>query len=291
MPEPRGDLSLHEKGLPTYRILSMLSDPGADLPSEDVIDYLQDDGKFKAWAIDGASFLTEQPFTTFPDRSDAHWFATELSAFLGRDLRHGDFDIERLGTHLMALRRDYLDRAPGTPVWAHPVAACTIIEMQRQGQRVMVDIHQYADAFVLFGSGVAVQPASASAGFVSAAGDFPWKPFSGFSGERLAELRERRIVQQRNQDTTALTLNAASVNNVVHVRKMLDVPCQVLLGTDGVSRAWEKYRLLEREEVIELVATAGLQALFRRLRHHEGGLDRAGPKARDDAAALHVQCL
>jgi len=273
-----------------YQILSQLSDPCTCIPSEDVTGYVQRDDRFKAWAIDGGSYLTERPFTTFSDCSDAHWFATELSNLLADDLRDDSFNANRLHVGLDALRRRYVSLAPSTPIWAYPVAACTIIELQRLDEHIIADIYQYADCFALFGRGNPSYVSEAPTEFHSISSAIHWRPFSGFSGEQLTSLRDRRIEQQENKNTTALTLNAESAANCTHVREILDVPCQVLIGTDGLSRAWELYRLLETDSVIDFISKQGLHALFRRLRCHEDGQDQARPKSRDDAAALHIQC-
>ncbi|WP_323117825.1 hypothetical protein [Burkholderia alba] len=273
-----------------FRILSQLSDPSSCLPSEDVIGYVQRGNRFKAWAIDGASHLSAHPFTTFDDRSDAHWFATELSGFLSRDLSERDFDAGRLRPMLAALGQRYRSMSRDTPLWAYPAAACTIVELQRTDTHVIADIHQYADCFALFGAAGIGEPAAGAGDFPSTSAQRRWRPFSGFSGERLDDLRDRRIEQQHNRNTTALTLNPDSAANGVHARRTLDAPCQVLVGTDGVSRAWEHYALIEQDDVIAWVWREGLPALFTRLRSHEETHARCDMKSKDDAAALHIAC-
>ncbi|AYZ62750.1 hypothetical protein EGY31_05500 [Burkholderia multivorans] len=277
--------------LDMYRILSTLSDPCACIASEDVLGHVQRGDRFNAWAIDGASFLTDHPFTTFDDRSDAHWFAAELSAFLARELSEREFDAARLRPVLEDLRQRYLALSPDTPLWAYPAAACTIVELQRSGDQVVADIHQYADCFALFGAGRTDEPAPAVDDFRSTASRIQWRPRSGFSGEQLARQHERRIEQQHNRNTTALTLNPDSAANGIHVRQTFAAPCQLLLGTDGVSRAWEYYGLVDQGDVIDFVSRNGLPALFARLRHHEENYVNPEMKSRDDAAALHVLCV
>lgn len=274
-----------------FRIFSSQSDPAFSMPLEDVVGYVQCESRFKAWAIDGASHLTECPFTTFDGCSDAQWFATALSDFLAEDLRHDDFDAGRLRRALDALRHEYLSLVADAPLWAYPVAACSIAEIHHLGDRVAVDLYHYADCFAI------LEPYDRRAAIPgdclwSSTEPRPmWRPYSGFSGEKLDALRRRRIEQQHNRGSTALTLNPDSAANATHVRHRLATPCHMLIGTDGLSRAWEQYGLLAHEDVIRFVATEGFGTLLARLRAYERQHVPDGMKPRDDAAALHVLCL
>ncbi|AJX33307.1 hypothetical protein [Burkholderia oklahomensis] len=274
-----------------FRILSQQSDPASCLPSEDVVGYVQCGSSFKAWAIDGGSHLTECPFTTFDDFSDAHWFAAALSDFLANDLRRRDFDTGRLRLALNDLRRQYVSLAPSTPLWAYPVAACTIAEVRHMRDHVAVDVYHYADCFAMFAQHERRGLIPGDRSWSSIEPRAMWQPCSGFSGEKLHALRQRRIRQQHNQGTTALTLNPDSAANATHLRQSIVTPCHMLIGTDGISRAWEHYGLMGHGDVMKFLAAEGLGALFARLRGYERQHVPDGMKPHDDAAALHVLCL
>ncbi|WP_232517929.1 hypothetical protein [Burkholderia ambifaria] len=274
-----------------FEIFSLQSDPASCIPSEDVVGYLRCGSRFKAWAIDGGSHLTESPFTTFDHCSDAYWFATVLSDFLTDDLRRGNFDAGRLRSTLVELRHQYVSLAPHTPLWAYPVAACTIVEVHHMRDRVEVDIYRYADCFAMFAPHGHRGQIPGDWSWSSIEPRAMWKPCSGFSGQKLHALRQRRISQQRNEGTTALTLNPDSAANVTHLHQSFVTPCHMLIGTDGISRAWEHYGLLEHGDVIDFVATEGLGALFARLRAYERRHAPDDMKPQDDAAALHVLCF
>ncbi|WAS59132.1 hypothetical protein MK974_31900 [Burkholderia ambifaria] len=274
-----------------FHVLSFQSDSASCLPSEDVVGYVQCESSFKAWAIDGGSYLTECPFTTFDHCSDAHWFATALSDFLAKDLRRNDFETGRLRSALDSLRCQYLSLAPDTPLWAYPVAACTIAEMRHMRDHVVVDVYHYADCFAMFASHERRGAISGDRAWSPVEPPATWQPCSGFSGEKLHALRQRRIEQQHNQGTTALTLNPDSAANATNMRQSFGTPGNMLIGTDGISRAWEHYDLIGHDDVMEFVATEGLGKLFARLREYERQHALEGMKPRDDAAALHVLCL
>lgn len=66
------------------------------IPSEDVVGYRVREDSLLAWAIDGASTLTERPFTTFSDVTDAGWFARQLSSLLQARFRNMPFSTQLL---------------------------------------------------------------------------------------------------------------------------------------------------------------------------------------------------
>ncbi|WP_175981806.1 hypothetical protein [Burkholderia sp. BCC1630] len=274
-----------------FQILSMQSDPASCMPSEDVVGYVLSETSFKVWAIDGGSHLTQSPFTTFEHCSDAYWFATALSDFLANDLRQGDFDTGRLRPALDELRYRYMSLAPDTPLWAYPVAACTIAEVHHMREYIVVDVYHYADCFAMLAPHKRRGTIPGDRSWSPPEPQIMWQPCSGFTGEKLQALRLRRIEQQHNRGTTALTLNPRSADNATHQRHCAATPCHMLIGTDGLSRAWEHYGLMNQGDVMNFVATAGLGTLFARLRRYEQQHAPADMKSRDDAAALHVLCL
>lgn len=237
------------------------------------------------------SHLTQRPFTTFDQCSDAHWFAVALSDFLANDLRQGGFDTGLLRLALAELRRQYMSLAPNTPLWAYPVAACTITDVHHMRDHIVVDVYQYADCFAILAPHERRGAISGDRSWSSLEPQAMWQPCSGFSGEKLQALRQRRIEQQHNQGTTALTLNPCSAADATHRRHTVVTPCHMLIGTDGLSRAWEHYGLMSHGDVIDFVATEGLGTLFARLRGYERQHTPDGMKPRDDAASLHVLCL
>ena len=144
----------------------------------------------------------------------------------------------------------------------------------------------------MIGQGTLDQPKSVTPEFHSISSEIEWRPYSGFSGETLDRLRNHRVDQQHNCNTTALTLNPLSAENCRHIQQKTPTPCHILLGTDGLSRIWEHYALVEQSRVIDTLAQEGLPSLFRQLREHEmgGSSKQAELKSRDDAAALHIFC-
>ncbi|AKC68856.1 hypothetical protein [Pandoraea oxalativorans] len=262
-----------------------------DIPCEDVVGYHRAGQSILAWAIDGASTLSEAAFTTFCDVSDAGWFARKVAESLP-ELSAPSFASSNLHEKLHAIRHEYFDACAGAnPMHEWPVAAATIVEINAVSpKRLAVSIHRYADCFELF----------EHAPLPSRAPDNPtqpvpqtydkWKPHSGFADESLALLRSRRCQQQRNQFSSALTLNPVSAFNAKTSHLTLDSPAHILIGTDGLSRAWDTYGLMTAEEALRLVTQCGLNALLGKLRAHEATLacSPADSKRRDDASGVFL---
>lgn len=107
----------------------------------------------------------------------------------------------------------------------------------------------------------------------------PWKPCSGFAGEQRDRLWLRREQQQRNESSSALTLNPESALGATVKRDTLHRPGHVLLGSDGLSRIWDSYQLMTREQAVQHVACLGLSSLLGVLRAFEAST-RTGDVAR-----------
>ncbi|VVD86622.1 hypothetical protein PCA20602_01399 [Pandoraea capi] len=260
------------------------------IPAEDVVGYYRRPHSILVWAVDGASTLSESPFTTFSDVSDAGWFARKISDALPQ-LASPSFTTSRLQRQLRTIRQQYfLASGKTTPMHDWPVAAATIVEIATDiPTKLSVTIHRYADCFELFhqekipSSPKHNRPAPLTHAFDE------WKPHSGFTGDRLSQLRSRRSQQQRNEFSSALTLNPMSALNAQRVRLTLSTPAQILVGTDGLSRAWDTYGLMTKEEALRLVAQSGLDALLNVIRHHEASLAcLADRKRRDDASGVFL---
>ncbi|OIQ83904.1 hypothetical protein GALL_342780 [mine drainage metagenome] len=260
-----------------------------DIPSEDVAGYRQRDTSLLAWVIDGASTLTDHPFQHFPGVTDAGWFARRIEALLREEFADRPFDLAGMAGVLATARSDYLNAgAESKPLWAWPVAAAVVIEVDAVANQLRV--YRYADCFVetAMAPSVGCGPRRGYSGF---GGIRPrWEPCSGFTGSALSLLRARREAQQRNRGTTALTLDPSSAAHAALQLRTIALPSDILLGSDGLSRLWDTYGVLTRAEAMRYLATEGLASLFLRLRkfeaeHETGAL---GLKRRDDAIGLHL---
>jgi len=262
------------------------------IPTEDVIGCLQREHSMLAWAIDGASTLTEVPFTTFDGLSDAGWFARRLAKLLVEQFKEAPFSKAKLRSGLQILQEEYSHAAQNAPpLWAWPVAAAVIVEIDQTAAQTQMSIYRYADCFELVLEGI-LSDGNHIAGSVSQppATYDRWKPFSGFQGQELTRLWQRRCEQQRNKFSTALTLNPASAINAIEEQRTIHTPAHIVLGSDGLSRVWDTYELMTSEQAMHLVAQHGLPALLRVLRDFEASdpTGRANLKRRDDACGIHI---
>ncbi|WP_297908969.1 hypothetical protein [Thiomonas sp.] len=261
-----------------------------DIPSEDVAGYLVRETSALAWVVDGASTLAERAFPHFPGLTDAGWFARRIDTSLREWFAESPYDPSCMAGLLASARNDYLEVGAGVePLWAWPVAAAVIVEIDAALGRLC--IYRYADCFVETAAAPSGNPAFMR-GVIGCAGVRPrWKPCSGFTGSTLAVLRARREIQQRNQGTGALTLNPHSATNALLENRSIQPPSDILLGSDGLSRLWDTYGVLSRIQAMRYTAREGLASLFRTLRefeeNHETGA--IGLKGRDDAIGLHLR--
>ena len=160
-------------------------------------------------------------------------------------------------------------------------------------KKLAVSIYRYADCFDLIHQGPLPLPIDGKTSAPKQPFHDPWKPCSGFQGEVLEQLRQRRRQQQRNEFSTALTLNPESALNATETRLTLDTPAHILLGTDGLSRLWDTYGLMTREQAQRLVAQRGLLTLLETLRDFELTAPSGGArgKRRDDASGISLSFL
>ncbi|VVE63127.1 hypothetical protein PCA31118_01097 [Pandoraea captiosa] len=260
----------------------------ANIPTEDVVGYLRRPGSVLAWAIDGASTLSESPFTTFDDISDAGWFARKVADALS-NMADSAFMPSRLHQELISIKQAYFSASGSKrPVHEWPVAAATIVEMDVvSSSRVAVSIYRYADCFELLHEGPIPLDTDLRAPLSVPRTYDPWKPHSGFTGDRLSQLQARRCEQQRNELSSALTLNPVSAFNAKKLQTSLHTPAQILVGTDGLSRAWDTYGLMTSAQALRLATQSGLGALLHAVRHHEATLaSNTDRKRRDDASGI-----
>jgi hypothetical protein len=201
------------------------------------------------------------------------------------------FDQKMLKGLLEELGAEYrLSGGDEQPEWSWPVAAAAIVEIGASGERVDLRIHHYADCFVEILDGSPHASSLVGHGGMAARTYDAWKPASGFAQPRLEALRRRRKAQQANRATTALTLNPVSAMNSGIVWRSVTRPAHVLLGSDGLSRLWDTYGAMTREQAIALAAEGGAAALLERLRAFEASnpTGSATLKRRDDACGLHL---
>ena len=261
-----------------------------DIPSEDVAGCLVRESSALAWAIDGASTLAEQPFQHFSGVTDAGWFARRIDTSLRECFVERAFDLDGMAELLVSARDAYVDAGAGSePLWVWPVAAAVIVEIDLVASQLR--IYRYADCFVETAAVPSVN-CVLRRGCSGCDGVRPhWEPCSGFNGSTLALLRARREAQQRNQGTSALTLNPLSASNAVLECRSIQTPCDILLGSDGLSRLWETYGALSRAQAMRCLETEGLASLFRRLRRFEAEHETGAPgfKGRDDAIGLQLR--
>lgn len=265
-----------------------------NIPSEDVVGYLQREHSILAWAIDGASTLTESPFATFDGISDAGWFARRLADLL-RQLETAAFCKSKLRDGLNMLRQEYCaasERIPPLEDW--PVAAATIVEIGFSVDTMLtLSIYRYADCFDLIHQGALPHSNQDKPSASECPSYDPWKPCSGFRGQPLEQLRQRRRQQQRNELSTALTLNPTSALNAAETHLTIGTPAHILLGTDGLARVWETYHLMTRDQAIPLIARTGLSTLLKILRDHEATIpaSETSDKRRDDASGIYISLV
>ncbi|HGM7337973.1 TPA: hypothetical protein ACKQCJ_004345 [Stenotrophomonas maltophilia] len=262
-----------------------------DVPNEDVVGYLLRGDGLLIWAIDGASPLSDQPFTVFPDESNSGWFARRLSECLKVEFNQRAFDTSALAQIIGELKREFDERSEGAAAeWSWPVAAAVLVEISEFEGQVEMKVYRYADCFFNvvqddLGADVMARKITAEPACFNT-----WKPASGFCGAKLEALRTRRVQQQRNVDTSALTINSGSAMNATVISFSVGRPLHVLVGSDGLARLWEVYRELEVTEAMSIVATAGVARLVARLRQFEAspGRARSDVKPMDDACGIHV---
>ena len=260
------------------------------IPTEDVIGCLQREHSMLAWAIDGASTLTKAPFTTYDGLSDAGWFVRRLAKLLRDQFNKTPFCTKKLRRGLQIILDEYRQATEdATPLWAWPVAAAIMVEIDHRAAQTQISFYRYADCFELVFQGILLDRSHIASPVSQPSYDL-WKPFSGFKGQELARLRQRRCEQQKNQSSTALTLNPASAMNAVEEKRTIHTPAHIVLGSDGLSRVWDTYALMTREQAMQLVAQQGLPELLRLLRDFEASAPtgRANLKRRDDACGIHI---
>ncbi|WP_249277675.1 hypothetical protein [Pandoraea sp. PE-S2R-1] len=263
------------------------------IPTEDVVGCLTRKNSLLAWAIDGASTLTESPFTTYEDVSDAGWLARALADLLKAKFRERPFDMMELHRGLQILREQYLIDARETPsLSAWPVAAAIILEINQTSPRqLQLHSYSYADCFALVSQKKAYRDMNVAWPLPQLPLDYdPWKPFSGFQGQTLEQLLQRRCRQQANECGTALTLNPDSARNAVEEHRTIHTPAHIVLGSDGLSRIWDTYQIMTSEEALDVVTERGLPSLMRVLRTFEATTSTRpnGIKQRDDACGIHI---
>lgn len=273
------------------KVATIVEDAAYETGSDDVVGFVKRTGVLSAWAIDGASVLSETQFVNFPDRTDSRWFADRISAYLSDELAERPFSHEGLYTAIKMIRDQYLQIAKATPIWAHPLVALALVEVRHIKGGFELVVNQFADCFVLYKqlnrlpnvTHCKVQPCQAR----------KWKPSSGFSGETLEALRARRQRQQMGFDTTALTLNPDSVGQGLPMTSsVISGATHILIGTDGLSRAWELYDIINRAAVVEEVVERGLDGVVADIRRYEASNYHKpdGVKASDDASGVHIFC-
>lgn len=261
------------------------------IPTEDVVGYLLREHSILAWAIDGASPLTASPFTTYESVTDAGWFVRRLAQQLQEQFRNAPFSKARLQTILQILQDEYRHAGGNAqPLWVWPVAAAMIVEINRTAGQVHMSIFRYADCFVEILLGPLPKTDHVAMSNQSSPTYDLWKPFSGFEGRKLVSLWQRRCQQQKNEASNALTLNPASAMKAVEEQRVIPTPAHVVLGSDGLSRVWDTYRLMTSTEAMQLVVQHGLPALLQVLREFEAFALTRGPdlKRRDDASGIHL---
>ncbi|KWR77252.1 hypothetical protein [Cupriavidus sp. IDO] len=261
------------------------------IPTEDVVGYLLRERSMLAWAIDGASSLTAAPFMTYEDITDAGWFARRLGQLLEKQFQDVPFSKAQLHHGLQILRAEYRhDGGDAQPIWAWPVAAATVVEIDRTTEQAHISIYRYADCFV-----EVFQGTPPSVNHSARPAQLPsiydvWKPYSGFQGHKLVDLRQRRMQQQKGECSTALTLNPASAMNAVEEQRGIATPAHIVLGSDGLSRVWDTYQLMTNEQAMDLIVQQGLPSLLQVLRYFEAIAltGSADLKRRDDASGIHI---
>lgn len=262
-----------------------------DMPSEDVTGHVARGGTILMWAIDGASPLTDEPFTVFQNESNSGWFARRLSECLKTRFVEQTFNPAQLREVIGELRAEFI-QCSGSPVpdWSWPVAAAVMVEVSELDGRVRIEVHRYSDCFFATAQGTLEADVTKARRIADAISTGRWKPASGFSGKTLTSLRERRARQQDNEGTTALTLNPESAMNASAVLLNRGRPLHVLVGSDGVSRLWESYAAMTISDAMSVVAREGVGGLIAELRRFEACavLPQKDEKPSDDACCIHL---
>lgn len=262
-----------------------------DLPSEDVTGHVARGETILMWAIDGASPLTDEPFTVFQNESNSGWFARRLSECLKTRFIDQTFNPAQLREIIGGLRSEFSQYSGcSVPDWSWPVAAAVIVEVSELGGRVRMEVHRYSDCFFETAQGSLEADVTKARRMATVVSTGKWKPASGFSGETLASLRERRARQQNSEGTTALTLNPDSAMNASEVLLDGERPLHILVGSDGVSRLWESYGAMSISDAMSIVAKEGVGGLITELRRFEAFavLPQTDEKPSDDACGIHL---
>lgn len=263
----------------------------SDVPNEDVVGYISRGDSILIWAIDGASALTDTPFTVFSGESNSGWFSRRLSECLKSEFKSHSFSTVALMGAINQLRREFVLSANGAAVdWSWPVAAAVIMEVRELDNRVQMEVHQYSDCFYMSAPGdLEADVMRRRVSSVSNQSN-TWRPASGFNGAKLDALRERRYQQQLNVHSSALTLNPESA--LSGARRCLEVssPMHILLGSDGLARLWELYDAMEMSEAMSVAAKSGVSGLIEELRRFEASVAPfpLDGKPVDDACGIHV---
>lgn len=261
------------------------------IPSEDVTGHAEVGNTVVAWVIDGASTISESPFTTFSGLTDAGWFARRISDILKVAVRVAPINASLVESVLACVRNDY--RCAGGfrhPAWAWPLAAASIVRVAVCGVRAVVDNFIYADCFTTIGPGAGVSVPGDGHLVVPGLGE-KWLPCSGLCREDVAAMRANRIIKQCDQPRGALSMNPRSARGACCCSEILTSGGGVLIGSDGLSRVWGSYGIISAQEALALVQRGGLFSLLEVLRSHEASrrVIRSEIKARDDAAGVYIK--
>lgn len=264
-----------------------------DVPNEDVVGHAFAGETLLAWIVDGASTITEKPFTTFSGITDATWFAEMLgNGFTSTMKRSRIVDTRRISEILLDAQEMYR-RAGGfrRPPWAWPSAAAMIVCITCTNHNARISVLRYADCAFEFAPINPKKSARATGSVpVNESIDEPWQPFSGVAIPALRHIKERRTARQLLDPGGVLTLAPESAFGGTAEFKLLPVDTSILICSDGLSRLWKSYNLMTSRTAVEIATNYGLSALITIIRNHERHMINGTTeiKRSDDISALLI---
>ena len=245
----------------------------------------------RAWVIDGATDLHDQPLTH--SASDASWLARYLNWRLneacGNDFGRAFSDAARDAAQAFAA----LVRDRPCERWQSPIASVLMLQ-ERAGGRIqgadLGDCRLLAlDAAGAVHSAGGVPHAADAETRRAAAQTDAHKPLLERS-ETIARLRAERAAINREGASWSFCLDPACGDHARHWTLSLTAPAHLLLMTDGFSALVDRYRAYDEAGLVQAALDKGLQELGRELRAIEtadaDGARHPRYKASDDATAL-----
>jgi len=263
-------------------------------PSEDVFGFRETNSGFNCWVIDGATSIAVNPMQYRNDMSDPAWFARALSLSIFNAVGFRAMNEKTISSILLNLRNRYLEKcACNVHPHDYPLAAATYVNLQCKADEVILTVLEYADCFFSISSLDGDFHKSRFSKPPNPVFSFPVEPKAElpvFSDDLLSKLRVRRLDQNINGASSALTLRPESALTAKKKKYRIRKPTLLLIGSDGFERLWRSYRV-RSEDAVQLSARMGrLLAEMSTLREWELESNNISNelKSSDDATVLSI---